>query len=285
VSRDRARSAARNRGSILVAAAALLAASSACRPRATAPLEPALRFLKNGEQVARFGLRELQGIAPPATVSAFDPYYGKDKTFRALPLRPILARAFPGQRVADAEWILRARDGFTVPLRGAILDEEGAYLAIAEAAGRFEPIGPKQVDPGPFYLVWQRPDQLDPATHPRPWQLESFDVARFEDRFPHTVPPDGGGAAVARGFALFRAECLPCHAINREGGRIGPDLNVPRSVIEYRPVEQVRAYIKDPLAFRYGNMPAHPKFTDENLDDLVAYLTAMKDRKHDPERR
>ena len=62
---------------------------------------------------------------------------------------------------------------------------------------------------------------------------------------------------------------------------MGPDLAVPQNVLEYRPEDQVRAYIKNPLAFRYGNMPAHPDLTEANLDALIAYLRAMKSRKHD----
>ena len=67
------------------------------------------------------------------------------------------------------------------------------------------------------------------------------------------------------------------------GGRVGPDLNVPQSVVEYRPEPQIRAYIRDPRTFRYSNMPSHPGFKEDDLDALLAYFRAMKDRKHDPE--
>jgi hypothetical protein len=58
---------------------------------------------------------------------------------------------------------------------------------------------------------------------------------------------------------------------------------VPQSVVEYRPGEQIRAYIRDPRAFRYGNMPAHPGLNDADLDGLLAYFTTMKDHKNDPD--
>ena len=63
---------------------------------------------------------------------------------------------------------------------------------------------------------------------------------------------------------------------------MGPELNVPRSIVEYRPAEQIRAFIRDPESFRYTSMPAHRHLSDAQLDALLAYFQAMKSRKHDP---
>ena len=167
-------------------------------------------------------------------------------------------------------------------MRGSLVMEEGAYVAIEDldVAG-WEPIGPQHANPGPFYLVWSKPEQTNLDSHPRPWELEKIEIAKFDTIYPHTSPGESASPAAQRGYESFRDRCIKCHAINREGGHVGPDLNVPQNVTEYRPEDQIRAYIKNPASFRYGNMPAHPDIKDDELDALIAYLRAMKDRKHD----
>lgn len=132
-------------------------------------------------------------------------------------------------------------------------------------------------------MVWTGVDRNDPHEHPWPYQLARIEVADFAEAFPHTVPSGLDEADPGwRGYALFRQSCASCHAINGEGGRVGPDLNVPRSIVEYRPIPQIRAYVRDPRATRYTSMPAHPGLTDADLDALIAYFRAMSERKHDP---
>ena len=266
-------------------------ASSAPIADAARPIESAasaeLAFVRDGKPVRTLGRAELEAASPAEQWTALDPYYNKLKTYRALPLGPLLERAFgePAAALAKHDYILRARDGYTVPLPGVKVFEKGAAIAIADVeVPAWEPIGPGRANPGPFYLVWREPGQQSLDTHPRPWQLAAIEIAPFEATFPHTSPTGLGAATPAmRGFGIFREQCIACHAINREGGRVGPDLNVPQSIVEYRPEPQIRAYIRDPRAFRYSAMPAHPAFKEEDLDALVAYFKAMKDRKHDPE--
>ncbi len=273
------------------------AASSAAptpAPSASAAPTPApsakadLSFVRDGKPVRTLSRAELEAAIPVEQWTALDPYYNKPKTWRALPLAAVLEKGFgePAAALAKVDYVLRARDGYTVPVPGSKLLEKGGYVAIADVeVPAWEPIGEQRANPGPFYVVWREPSQASLDTHPRPWQLETIEIAPFEATFPHTAPTGlPADAPAVRGFRLFRDACISCHAINREGGRVGPDLNVPQSIVEYRPEPQIRAYIRDPTTFRYSSMPAHPAFSERDIDDLVAYFRAMKDRKHDADR-
>jgi mono/diheme cytochrome c family protein len=267
------------------ASAAAGVAASAART-ATTPRGPTLDFLRDGKLAARLDRTELEARAGAETVRLHDPEYGRDKIYRAVPLAPALGAAFEAEPTALARehFVLRALDGYTVSAEGAHLLEPGGFIAVADAeVAGWEPVGPARASPGPYYIVWREPSQRDGKKYPRPWQLASIEIAAFEAIFPHTIPAgEREGSPARRGFALFRADCLRCHAVNQEGGRVGPDLNVPQNILEYRPEPQIRAFIRDPRTFRYSSMPAHPDLRERDLDDIVAYLRAMKARKHDP---
>lgn len=264
---------------------------------ATAP-EPVLRFLDAGGNERAIDLGSLRSRCGEEVVEVNDPYHQKRMRYVAIGLRCVLESGFRdtggAEGLRNQELLLRALDGYTRPVSGVELLGEGGYLAIGEpdrmagdsSRSRFSPIDRRQVDPAPFYLIWTGAEMNDPHDHAWPYQLARIDVAPFEEAFPRTVPK--GLPSIHRGWAgysLFQRSCSSCHSINGQGGKVGPDLNVPRSIVEYRPIPQIRDYIRNPEATRYTSMPAHPHMSEADLDALIDYFSAMSERKHDPRNR
>lgn len=250
-------------------------------------LKNTLTFKREGKVVAKLSVKEMIAITKPEIWSENDPHYNKTKTWRALELAPILRAVFKGQNLSlpEQEYLLRATDGYQSHMTGLTLFTPGAYVAIEDMdVPGWDPIGNRKANPGPFYVVWRKDNQKNMEAFDRPYQLGEVDMVSFKTAFPKTYPKGSeGNAQVMAGYEIYKTQCVRCHAINRQGGRVGPELNVPQNITEYRPVAQIKAYIKNPLTFRYGNMPAFKHFDDKALDGIVAYLTAMKDLKDDGE--
>ncbi|MBM4245531.1 MAG: cytochrome c [Deltaproteobacteria bacterium] len=252
-----------------------------------------LEFARDGAVVRRLDRAALEKGCGVATVELEDPYYGRRMAYVACPLAKVLEMGFgeASQQLAAHDYLLRARDGYVKPATGRRLMEPGGGLALADArrekAGEagWAPIDRKQVDPAPFYVVWSQPGQQDTNVYPWPYQLVRIEVGSIAAAYPEIVPRTAAAGSEAwRGFDTFKGECVACHAINGQGGKVGPELNVPQSIVEYRPAEQIKAYVYDPETFRHTSMPAHRHLTPAQLDELVAYFRAMSTLKRDPGR-
>jgi mono/diheme cytochrome c family protein len=81
---------------------------------------------------------------------------------------------------------------------------------------------------------------------------------------------------VQYGKTLYRQEgCFMCHQLNREGGKVGPDLTVEGA--RGRTDDWLIGHFRDPPAYTSGSiMPPFKNLTDEQLKALTAFLQNAK---------
>ena len=228
-------------------------------------------------------LKEMSAKLPSYVVKVDDPVYKKPKEFDAFLLSDLLKLAGinTGAKEVGDELVLTSQDGYAPTVGMGVLMVHKSYLAYQNhgTPGRFELLaqGKSTISPWPFYLIWEE-GKSSKEDLPWPYQLVKIEVVDFAQKCPLLVPQKSSRAsAEMRGFALFKGQCLRCHSINRQGGDLGPELNIPKNVTEYWPPSTIRAFIQNPERFRLkSKMPSFDKFTPKELDELMAYLTAMK---------
>ncbi|MGR8936098.1 MAG: c-type cytochrome [Gammaproteobacteria bacterium] len=245
---------------------------------------PDLRFEISGKEIKKLTLPVLKEQLESHDLSMKDPEYGKTKHYRAFALHDLLLLGY-GElwRTQDySEIAFRAIDGYEAVADLAKMQETGGYLVYQDLdVPGWEPVGREQAIPAPFYLVWTGARQTTQYAYPWPWQLASLNLIHFADQYPAVYPQGAAKDSPAyRGFLTFKARCVRCHAMQQQGGKIGPDLDAPQNILDYRDAASVKAYIRQPSKFRYTKMPDHTDLSDRDLDDLIAYFRFQQLEKH-----
>jgi mono/diheme cytochrome c family protein len=216
-------------------------------------------------------------LAVPLDVS-----YGQAMSYRAVPLRALLA-ALPPDAADTIE--ARATDGFVAQVPRALIEGlEVPWVAVEDPAHPWRDMPGKTVSAGPFYLVWQDPERGGIATEQWPYALAALTAVESPlQRWPSLAvdPAMPAGSPARRGQAVFITNCLPCHRLGGSGlGVVGPDLLLPMPAVAYFTEAGLRALIRNSAAVR--NWPARqmPAFStdaigDADIDALIAYLRTL----------
>lgn len=240
--------------------------------------EAGLGFVRDG-QTRHLSLTQLRTAVPEVELDFVDPEYGKRKRYRGLPLAAVLRAGFGSDWKGEdyTEMVFTALDGYASVTTLDKLDEPGGHVVFADRdMPGWEPVGRAKANPGPFYLVWTGAKQTAVQEYPWPWQLAKIELVKFSSRYPEVTPRGvATDSAVRAGFLTFKGRCLRCHAMNQQGGKIGPDLNAPQSITTYRSPAMLKAFIHKPSAFRYTQMPDHTDLSERDLDNLLEYLRHM----------
>lgn len=235
-----------------------------------------------GEQSTVLKLGEMLDSLPKQSFTVYDDAYHKEQQYEGFRLLDILkASAVNVDKISELTIV--CADGYRAVMNIDILKQyPDAVIAYRQLGveGDYEDIreGKQVVNPAPYYLVW--PQKETYKVFPWPHQVVGIDVAMSDDAYAHLKPVATASEQVQRGYDLFKGACLACHSINLTGGEIGPELNIPQNITEYRDLAYLKQFIRNPDSFRArSRMTGLPELTDQNIDDAIAYLQYMKDYK------
>lgn len=264
---------------ILSISVTLFLFSGSVRHSRSAEENPALKFLVSGKVVKEITLSELKSKLETHTIELYDTEYKKPKRYLGFTVQDVLALGF-GDELNNPDFTdiaFTALDGYESVSVLPKMKEKGGYVVFADLdSNNWEPIGRTDANPGPFYLVWTGKDQLPENEYPWPWQIASINIMRFPDQYPLVYPQGTGkGSTAYKGYEIFKGRCVRCHSMDQQGGKVGPDLNAPRSIVTYRSEYMIKEFIKRPSEYRYTQMPDHPDLTDQDLNNLIAYFRYM----------
>lgn len=217
------------------------------------------------------------------SVKIDDPVYGKEMEYDAFALEDVLRLGGVDLSASADEIVFVAIDGYAPNTDFAKIKNHKAFLAYGVHAGKKFPQvaqGKTKISPAPFYVVWEEGKKI-PDHVPWPYQLAKIEIVDWNKKFPGLFPAKAAAdSAERKGFNLFKAECIRCHSLNLQGGDLGPELNVPKNITEYWDQGVLKEFIRDNSQFRLkSKMPPFKQLSDEQLNDLLAYLRYMKGHK------
>jgi len=218
------------------------------------------------------------------------PEYSENKsvTFEGYALEDILAllpKTEPTQDDKSLDVRFVANDGYVVTAHKEGLYNGKGVVAFrdvdAPAGEKWKTflIGKTTVTPAPFFLVWGGGIKHDgDVAYPWPFQLARIELVS-RDAAPAVVVPKSKDAKVVEGFNFYRTRCLVCHSVNLAGAEVGPEMNVPQNITEYRSRAYFNAFVRNPSSFRARSRMEAKNLSTNELDAVWAYLKSMKNQK------
>lgn len=212
-----------------------------------------------------------------------DPVYHKNKRFNALPLKDILEKYSSIKRMnaADLKVVFECEDGYKPEMPLEILLSAKAFLAVSDVdapKGRDWEILLKNGQESkmePFYVVYEGVSG-DDVSYKWPYNLVKIHLAPLHENDEALKPKNKSTLA---GYEIFKNRCQTCHAINKIGGKMGPELNYPKSVTEYWKTDDLKAFIQNPASYRYNVKMPTLGIKPEEATAVVKYLSYMSEHK------
>ncbi|MFN0036505.1 MAG: c-type cytochrome [Saprospiraceae bacterium] len=218
-----------------------------------------------------------QKALPPDSVMAvqYDHYFKTSKKFVGFSLQTLIQEALARERfdTTGAVVVFECTDGYAPTMDLAkVLGPKKGLIALRDLSA---PKGKNWLDSlaekfDPYYLAWADIPKGD-ESYVLPYGLTAIRIVSGSANFKEAYP--FGAAELEKGFTLFRDNCMKCHAVNKIGGTMGPEFNIPKNITEYWRDEDIIAFAKSPTSYRYNSkMPPANTLSDSEFLEIIRYL-------------
>ena len=211
---------------------------------------------------------------------AYDAFFKTAKIFRGINLKDfidsiMLANSFD---TTGALVVFECKDGYKPVMDIAkVVNSRMGYIVYKDMAQKAAWADSIAAEFTPYYVTWTNVKHND---HDYMWPYGLIGIRLKASATEYAAIYPYHNAGLVKGFQLFRNNCMKCHAINKVGGTMGPELNTPKNITEYWTEENIIAFAKSPTSFRNNShMPAVTGLTDAELKEIVGYLKGMKEHK------
>lgn len=232
-------------------------------------------------------LTEMLAEFPSMEVEVLEFLENRQMSFRGIAVNTLFDKAY-GEGWREREEVLfTALDGYqsSIPIEQFLQYDSFVAYEYAEASKRpsfvlTKDSDGKLIDLGPFWLVWDnlsKPSLQGSVAYGWPYQLASFELITFAERYPNSVPPTNSSNNVQNGFLATRIYCMSCHKIKGDGGNKAPDL-IAEDLVATKSDERLKQLILDREALpEVSGMVLREEVAnrDQVADQIIVYLRAM----------
>ena len=213
----------------------------------------------------------------------YDAVFKEPITFKGVALLDLLeANGVTALKQPDSiEVAFLCVDGYKPTISLAEILKNEAYITYQKTEEQLS-VWPEELKDkaGPYYLSWQGVTADDKM--PYPYGVYAIKVSMMEASeaaaFPDAILQD---SLLMAGSTLFKEKCMKCHSVNRVGGNLGPEFNIPKNITEYRSKSFMYAFANSPQSFRYNSKMAPMALEEQEFNQIYAYLETMKGYKVD----
>jgi mono/diheme cytochrome c family protein len=212
----------------------------------------------------------------------YDQFFKTSKRYRGYSLNTIIDSAIKSGHfdTAGAVIIFECADGYK-PVMDLAKIYRGAkgYLVFKDLEKGLVGNWPDSLNKmfSPFYLVW---DNVEKEDHSFTWPYGLIGLRLMPGNLEYKTIYPYKDSTLVKGFNAFKQNCFKCHSINKVGGTMGPEFNLPKNITEYWKEEDIIAFVKNPSSYRYNShMPGITNVSDADLHEIVNYIRSMKNNK------